>query len=43
MPCDLSDAEQVATLVERTEAALGEIDILVNNAGLTRDNLFARM
>ena len=43
VPCDLSDAEQVATLIERTEAALGELDILVNNAGLTKDNLFARV
>ncbi len=43
VPCDLSDAEQVATLIERTEAALGEVDILVNNAGLTKDNLFARV
>jgi 3-oxoacyl-[acyl-carrier protein] reductase len=43
LPCDLSDAEQVATLIERAEAAMGELDILVNNAGLTRDNLFARV
>jgi 3-oxoacyl-[acyl-carrier protein] reductase len=43
LPCDLSDSEQVATLVERAEAAMGELDILVNNAGVTRDNLFARV
>jgi 3-oxoacyl-[acyl-carrier protein] reductase len=43
LPCDLSDSEQVGTLVERAEAAMGELDILVNNAGLTRDNLFARV
>jgi 3-oxoacyl-[acyl-carrier protein] reductase len=43
LPCDLSVADEVATLVERSEAALGELDILVNNAGLTRDNLFARI
>jgi 3-oxoacyl-[acyl-carrier protein] reductase len=43
LPCDLSDNEQVGTLVERAEAAMGELDILVNNAGLTRDNLFARV
>jgi 3-oxoacyl-[acyl-carrier protein] reductase len=43
LPCDLSDSEQVATLVERAETAMGELDILINNAGLTRDNLFARV
>jgi 3-oxoacyl-[acyl-carrier protein] reductase len=43
LPCDLSDAADVATLIERAEAAMGELDILVNNAGLTRDNLFARV
>jgi 3-oxoacyl-[acyl-carrier protein] reductase len=43
VPCDLSVAEEVASLVERSEAALGELDILVNNAGVTRDNLFARV
>jgi NAD(P)-dependent dehydrogenase (short-subunit alcohol dehydrogenase family) len=43
VPCDLSVADVVAGLVERSEAALGELDILVNNAGLTRDNLFARV
>jgi 3-oxoacyl-[acyl-carrier protein] reductase len=43
LPCDLSDAEQVATLIQRAEEAMGELDILVNNAGLTRDNLFARV
>lgn len=43
VPCDLSIADEVASLIERSEAALGELDILVNNAGLTRDNLFARV
>jgi 3-oxoacyl-[acyl-carrier protein] reductase len=43
LPCDLSDAADVATLIERAEQAMGETDILVNNAGLTRDNLFARV
>lgn len=43
VPCDLSVADEVAGLIERSEAALGELDILVNNAGLTRDNLFARV
>jgi 3-oxoacyl-[acyl-carrier protein] reductase len=43
LPCDLSDAEQVGTLIQRAEEAMGELNILVNNAGLTRDNLFARV
>jgi len=43
VPCDLSIADEVASLIERSEAVLGELDILVNNAGLTRDNLFARV
>jgi 3-oxoacyl-[acyl-carrier protein] reductase len=43
LPCDLSDAEQVKTLVARAEEAAGPLDILVNNAGLTRDNLSLRM
>jgi len=43
LPCDLSDDEQVGTLISRTEEAVGELDILVNNAGRTRDNLFARI
>jgi len=32
---DLTDAEQVAALVESVEGSLGPIDILVNNAGMT--------
>src|SRR3990167_1342638 len=43
LPCDLSDAADGATLIERAGQAMGETDILVNNAGLTRDNLFARV
>jgi 3-oxoacyl-[acyl-carrier protein] reductase len=43
VPCDLSDPDETASLVARTEAALGQVDILVNNAGLTRDNLALRM
>jgi len=42
-PCDLSDAAQVAGLVETAEKAAGQVDILVNNAGLTRDGLAMRM
>ena len=38
--CDVSDADQVKTFVEKTEAALGPVDILVNNAGVARDQHF---
>jgi meso-butanediol dehydrogenase/(S,S)-butanediol dehydrogenase/diacetyl reductase len=34
VPCDVSDAGQVARLVETTRDSLGRIDFLVNNAGL---------
>jgi len=40
---NLTNADDVKTLVEKVEEKLGRIDILVNNAGLTRDNLFIRM
>jgi 3-oxoacyl-[acyl-carrier protein] reductase len=44
VPCDLSDAAAVETLVPEAEKALGgEVEILVNNAGINRDMLFARM
>jgi len=43
LPCDLSDDEQVGTLISRAEETVGDLDILVNNAGRTRDNLFARI
>ncbi len=33
-PADLSDAEQVATLVSRVEDEAGPVDVLVNNAGV---------
>ncbi len=34
VPADLGDLSQVDPLIERSEAALGQIDVLVNNAGL---------
>jgi short-subunit dehydrogenase len=34
VPADLGDLSQIDPLVERSEAALGEIDVLVNNAGV---------
>jgi short-subunit dehydrogenase len=33
VPADLADLGQVDPLIERSEAAVGEIDLLVNNAG----------
>lgn len=35
--------EEVASLVDQTIEAFGQIDILVNNAGITRDTLLMRM
>ena len=32
--CDVTNAEDRATLIERTQAELGPIDILINNAGI---------
>lgn len=43
VPCNLSDAEQVAALIGQATEAMGGLDILVNNAGITKDNLFMRM
>ncbi len=43
LPCNLSDAAAVDSLVPSAVAALGQLDILVNNAGVTRDNLALRM
>ncbi len=40
-PADLSNAAQVATLVERVEAEAGPVDVLVNNAGLDAVGGFA--
>jgi short-subunit dehydrogenase len=34
VPADLGDLGQVDPLIERSEAALGELDVLVNNAGI---------
>ena len=41
--CDLSQKNEIQTLVEKAQDKFGSIDILVNNAGITRDNLFIRM
>jgi NAD(P)-dependent dehydrogenase (short-subunit alcohol dehydrogenase family) len=34
IPCDVSDEEQVKTMVDKTLSIYGQIDILVNNAGI---------
>lgn len=37
IPADLADPGEIDGLIERSEAALGEIDVLVNNAGVGGD------
>jgi NAD(P)-dependent dehydrogenase (short-subunit alcohol dehydrogenase family) len=39
----VTDAAQVATMVQRAMTEWGRIDILVNNAGILRDKSFAKM
>ncbi len=43
LPCNLSDAADVESLITRAAEAMGSVDILVNNAGITRDTLILRM
>ena len=40
---DVTDEEQVKSVVKAAIAEFGKIDILVNNAGITRDQLVMRM
>ncbi len=40
---DVSDAEQVKSMIDQTVKELGRLDILVNNAGINRDNLIMRL
>jgi 3-oxoacyl-[acyl-carrier protein] reductase len=40
---DVSDEEQIKTVLKSALGQLGKIDILVNNAGITRDQLVMRM
>ncbi|MFS0782339.1 3-oxoacyl-[acyl-carrier-protein] reductase [Bacillus sp. 1P06AnD] len=41
--CDVSNSDEVASMIKTVLEAFGRIDILVNNAGVTRDNLLMRM
>ncbi len=40
---DVSDKEQVASVISSIAEEFGAISVLVNNAGITRDNLLMRM
>lgn len=40
---DVTNADEVAGLIEGAIEAFGKIDVLVNNAGITRDTLIMRM
>ncbi len=43
VPGDMSNPEEIKSVVERTASGLGPISILVNNAAITRDGLLLRM
>ena len=43
IPCDVSDAEAAAKVVDGVVEKWGQLDIVVNNAGITRDTLLPRM
>jgi len=43
LACDVSNAEQVSSVVDQVIDKYGRLDILINNAGITRDNLIMRM
>lgn len=40
---DVSNEEEVNSMIEIVKSEIGGIDILVNNAGITKDNLLIRM
>lgn len=42
-PCDVTQGEAIAGVIEAVVEKLGRLDILVNNAGVTRDTLLPRM
>ncbi len=43
MQLDVTQADQIETVISAISDKYGAIDVLVNNAGITRDNLFMRM
>jgi len=43
MQLDVTQANQIETVISAISDKYGAIDVLVNNAGITRDNLFMRM
>ncbi|MGC1307161.1 MAG: 3-oxoacyl-[acyl-carrier-protein] reductase [Phormidesmis sp.] len=43
LQADVSQADQVDSMVKATMTKFGRIDVLVNNAGITRDTLLLRM
>ena len=43
MKLDVTDNEQISSLVKSVNEDFGPIDILINNAGITRDNILLRM
>lgn len=43
LQADVSDADQVESLINATLEKWGRVDVLVNNAGITRDTLLLRM
>jgi 3-oxoacyl-[acyl-carrier protein] reductase len=40
---DVSNGDDVSSMIDKAVETFGQIDILVNNAGITRDNLLIRM
>ena len=43
LPCQLDNADELSSLPQKAQNALGQVDILINNAGITRDSIFVRM
>ena len=43
LPGDMSNGEEIRSVVDRVAAELGPVSILVNNAAITRDGLLLRM
>ena len=41
--CDLNNKNDVESLFDKADDAMGGVDVLINNAGITKDNLSMRM